>query len=151
MKYDRFKMEENIMQAWGITDEINLVYETLMEKDMTKDEIANALLGIVTMGNIKMQRVFEEFEKSVKVTEPEQIEFDLDPDLARVKLHGDTKKLCLMSDSDGVQFAVGSDYYDTERGIERFFWIDTEEETVTVSLTDDQFRQLAQVVAEVCS
>lgn len=62
---DRFDLEQNIMKCWNVTDDIDLLYSTLMEKEMTTDDIANFLLGMKTMYDLKFDELFTNFEKMV--------------------------------------------------------------------------------------
>ena len=59
---DRFDLEQNIMKCWNVTEDIDLLFENVMEKDMTQDEISNALLGLKTMYEMKFQKLWDNFE-----------------------------------------------------------------------------------------
>lgn len=59
---DRFDLEQDIMKCWNITEDINLLYRNIMEKDMSTDDIANALLGIKALYEMKFEEMFENFE-----------------------------------------------------------------------------------------
>ena len=63
---DRFDLEQNIMKCWNITDDIDMVYKNVMESDMTNDDIANALLGLKTLYNMKFEELFSNFETLVR-------------------------------------------------------------------------------------
>ena len=41
-----FEIEQEIMKAWHVIDDIQLLNENVMETNMSTDEIANALLGL---------------------------------------------------------------------------------------------------------
>ena len=62
---DRFDLEQNIMKCWNITDDINLVYKNVMESDMSTDQIANALLGMQTIYEMKFEKLFRQFEQLI--------------------------------------------------------------------------------------
>lgn len=62
---DRFDLEQGIMQCWNVTDDIDLVYRNLMERDLSKDDIANALLGLKTIYQMKFEELFHDFETLV--------------------------------------------------------------------------------------
>lgn len=62
---DRFDLEQDIMKCWNVTDDINLVYKNVMENDMTTDDIANALLGLKTLYEMKFEELFRDFETLV--------------------------------------------------------------------------------------
>ena len=62
---DRFDLEQNIMKCWNVTEDIDLLYRSVMEKEMTTDDIANFLLGMKAMYDLKFDELFANFEKMV--------------------------------------------------------------------------------------
>lgn len=62
---DRFDLEQNIMKCWSVTEDIYLLYENVMEKEMTKDEISNVLLGLHQLYELKFNKLFDNFETLV--------------------------------------------------------------------------------------
>ena len=58
---DRFDLEQNIMQCWNVTDDIDLLYKNVMEKNPSTDEIANFLLGLKTIYHAKFEELFDNF------------------------------------------------------------------------------------------
>lgn len=62
---DRFDLEQNIMKCWNVTEDIHLIYENVMEKEMTQDEIANALLGMHQLYEMKFNKLWDNFETLV--------------------------------------------------------------------------------------
>ena len=65
-KNDRFDLEQNIMRCWSVTEDIDLLYENVMESDMSQDDIANALLGLRVMYEMKFQKLWDNFETLIK-------------------------------------------------------------------------------------
>ena len=63
--FDRFDLEQNIMKCWNITDDINLLYENVMESEMSKDDIANVLLGMHQLYEMKFNKLWDNFEHLV--------------------------------------------------------------------------------------
>lgn len=65
---DRFDLEQNIMKCWNVTDDIYLLYENVMDRapEMTTDEIANALLGMHQLYEMKFEKLFNNFEKLIQ-------------------------------------------------------------------------------------
>ena len=63
---DRFDFEQQIMKCWNVTDEIDMLYENVMEKELTKDEISNYLLGLHTIYEMKFNKLFDMFEQLIK-------------------------------------------------------------------------------------
>lgn len=62
---DRFDLEQSIMKCWNVTEDIYLVYENVMDTEMTTDQIANALLGMHQMYEMKFEKLFKQFEELV--------------------------------------------------------------------------------------
>lgn len=62
----QFDLEQQILSCWNVTTDINVLYRTVMDGDMTKDEIANVLLGITSLYNLKFNEMWGTFEKSNK-------------------------------------------------------------------------------------
>ena len=66
MSKTRFDMEQEIFQCWHITDDLNVLLEAVVEKDISKDEISNILLGLEQLYNQKFSRLFSTFEELIK-------------------------------------------------------------------------------------
>lgn len=66
MKVDRFDLEQHIMKCWNVTEDVDLLYRTVLDgPEMTTDEISNALLGIKTLYEMKFNELFDTFEQLV--------------------------------------------------------------------------------------
>ena len=67
MKVDRFDLEQQILKCWNVTEDVDLLHRTLLDgpREMTTDEISNALLGIQTLYEMKFNELFNTFEKLV--------------------------------------------------------------------------------------
>lgn len=65
---DRFDLEQQIMKCWNVTDDINTLYEGVMDSspELTTDEIANALLGMHQLYELKFNKLFATFEQLVQ-------------------------------------------------------------------------------------
>jgi hypothetical protein len=61
-----FDLEQEIMKAWHVVDDIQLLNENVMETDMSTDDIANALLGLESIYNMRFEKVFKMFEDLCK-------------------------------------------------------------------------------------
>jgi hypothetical protein len=59
-------MEQQIMAVWGMCEELDLLMEGVMEKDMSRDDICNALLGLKVMHQLKSEKLFDTFEKLIR-------------------------------------------------------------------------------------
>ena len=64
MSYKIFDLEQSILQCWNVCDDIDLIYSQVMERSppLTQDELANILLGIKSLYQIKFDKCFGEFE-----------------------------------------------------------------------------------------
>ena len=61
---DRFTLEDQIMQCWGVTDDLDMVYSTeALYED--QDRMMNTLLGMQELYKIRFQRLFDTFEHLV--------------------------------------------------------------------------------------
>lgn len=68
MSLKRFELEQSILNCWNITDELNLLYENIIDNnhgEMTPDKIANILLGMKELYNLKFEKCFEDFEGTI--------------------------------------------------------------------------------------
>lgn len=66
MKLQRFDLEEKIMAAWNVVDDIKLISQAMSDKPMTEDEIANLLIGIEALYTIRFNDLFNTFEKLIE-------------------------------------------------------------------------------------
>ena len=57
-----FQLEQEILDCWTITKNIDTVLEGVLEYDLTPDQIANALLGLKELYEIKFDKAFRTFE-----------------------------------------------------------------------------------------
>lgn len=63
---DRFDLEQEIMKAWTVCDDLDLLLEHVLERDIDLDTISNALLGLRTMYHMKFETLFDTFAYLVK-------------------------------------------------------------------------------------
>jgi len=69
MKRNRFELEEAIMRAWSITEDVQLVAEDTDNLSMNPadaDELQNRLMGIQYISDLKMKKVWDIFEALVR-------------------------------------------------------------------------------------
>ncbi len=66
---DRFDLEQHIMQAWITSEDLDLFLWKLMDSpdEMTEDEIANMLIGIKTIHDARMNKLWNTFEELVSL------------------------------------------------------------------------------------
>jgi hypothetical protein len=63
---DRFDLEQQIMNCWHIIDDVKILNEYVLESDLTKDQISNALLGLEEIYQMKFDKLFRTFEELVR-------------------------------------------------------------------------------------
>jgi hypothetical protein len=64
MNYTRFDLEQLILKNWEITTEIKHLYEKVLDDDSyTRDQIANYLLGLETIYELKFNKLWDCFEQ----------------------------------------------------------------------------------------
>jgi len=64
---DRFDLEQNIMQCWNVTDDIQLYLD--MYDNMDEDQRMNYLIGLKQMYQMKFERCWNSFEIVVRTRE----------------------------------------------------------------------------------
>ena len=62
MKNDIFDLEQSIMNCWNVTDDLKILFEAVLERDLSKDEISNIILGMERLYHLKFEKLFENFE-----------------------------------------------------------------------------------------
>ena len=62
---DRFDLEQNILDCWKITDDVNLLYKNVMEEELDKDKITNVLLGLQAIYSMRFEQLWSTFENLV--------------------------------------------------------------------------------------
>ena len=62
---DRFDLEQEITDCWQITKDISTLYEGVVESNLTSDQIANTLLGLNQLYELKFNKLFTTFEKLI--------------------------------------------------------------------------------------
>lgn len=55
-----YDLEQDILLAWGTAEDLKLLQGLLEEAD---DNIQNTLLGIISLHNLRMEKVFSSYEK----------------------------------------------------------------------------------------
>ena len=61
---DRFDLEQQILDCWKVTDDIQLAFELSMDKN-DPDQMANLLLGLKTLYDLKFNKMWDTFEKCI--------------------------------------------------------------------------------------
>ena len=65
--YDRFDLEEEIMKVWQTEDDLDAVVHRMMEDPdpLPNKEIANLLISVSKIHDLRCQKLFDIFEKMV--------------------------------------------------------------------------------------
>jgi hypothetical protein len=64
---DRFQLETDITNLHNIADDLDLLLEGILERDMDTDDVANAVLGIATMARLRVDKAFDSFKAAFKL------------------------------------------------------------------------------------
>jgi hypothetical protein len=61
---DRFDLEQLILKAWQVKDDIDLLLKRQMDapEPLSEDEFANAMIGISTLHDMRMNELWDCFE-----------------------------------------------------------------------------------------
>ena len=62
---NRFDLEQQILDCWGITDDLKLLSEAEGNQRLSKDQTLNILIGLQELYNLKFEQMFNTFEKLV--------------------------------------------------------------------------------------
>ena len=63
---DRFNMEESIMSCWQTKEDMLLISERLLEdNELSKDSLANAIVGLGEIHEMRCRKLFEIFEEMI--------------------------------------------------------------------------------------
>jgi len=60
---DRFTLEQDIMQCWNVVEDLQNLYDS---EDLTPDQQQNYLLGMITIYEVKFNKLWQSFEKSIE-------------------------------------------------------------------------------------
>lgn len=62
----RFEFEQQIMDCWGVCEDIGTLAKMEDIRELSQDELANALLGLKTVYQMKFEILFDMFERMIK-------------------------------------------------------------------------------------
>jgi hypothetical protein len=71
---DRFDLEQEIMRCWNVVEDIRLLNKYVLEGTpdgdvLTTDRIANYLLGIEAVYELKFQQLWDTFSQTIKTNQ----------------------------------------------------------------------------------
>lgn len=70
LEQDRFDLEEALAACWNTQDDLNILYEEILEGDSSSEDIANAMLGLSRLHGMrcaKAMRILEELIHEGKI------------------------------------------------------------------------------------
>lgn len=62
----QFDLEQQILDCWGIKEDIDILTEAILERDISRDEISNILIGLSSLYQLKFEKTFNTFEQYIK-------------------------------------------------------------------------------------
>lgn len=73
---DRFQLETDIVNLHSIADDLDVIAEAILEREdeVSRDDIANALLGLSVLVKLRVDKAFDTFKAAFKLDQysPEQ-------------------------------------------------------------------------------
>lgn len=64
--YTRFNLEQQIMDCWNVCDDIKTIIKMSDLRELSEDELLNAMIGLQTMYQLKFEILFDMFEKMIQ-------------------------------------------------------------------------------------
>lgn len=61
----QFELEQQILDCWGITDDLDILFEATLDAQLSRDKIANIVLGMKDLYNLKFEKTFNTFEELI--------------------------------------------------------------------------------------
>jgi hypothetical protein len=67
-KYEIFDLEAEIMSVWNTKDDLELITSRMMDDPdpMSEDDIANVLIGLTELHDIRCKKLFDVFEAMIR-------------------------------------------------------------------------------------
>lgn len=66
--FNRFDMEQQIMNCWNVCEDLEVVNEGVLEGGITQDRVSNMLIGIKEVYHLKFEKLWESFESMCNET-----------------------------------------------------------------------------------
>ena len=64
--FNRFDFEQQIMECWRVTNDIEDLCDGVMNRNLDRDQIANILLGVRALYDLRFEELFRQFEQMVR-------------------------------------------------------------------------------------
>lgn len=65
-KFCRFEMEQQLLDCWNVTKDLNTVYEELTDHGLKHDNLQNVLMGMQELYNLKFEKLWRTFEEGIR-------------------------------------------------------------------------------------
>ncbi len=63
---NRFDLEQEILNCWRVVDDLKILYENVLENsNLDKDEVANILIGLSQLYEMRFEKTFHIFEECI--------------------------------------------------------------------------------------
>ena len=62
----RFDLEQQILDCWGIAEDLDILFEAILDKNLERDKIANIVLGMKDLYQLKFEKTFNTFEECIR-------------------------------------------------------------------------------------
>lgn len=66
MESSRFDFEQALTACWGTKEDLEMIYEDALEGRSSKEDLANALLGLARLHDLRSAKAFRIFEELVR-------------------------------------------------------------------------------------
>jgi HD-like signal output (HDOD) protein len=67
MNDKQFDLEQGILNCWNICEDMKIIAENVLEaKTVDRDKVANMLLGMAELYQLKFEKTFSDFEETSK-------------------------------------------------------------------------------------
>lgn len=63
---NRFDLEQAIIACGNIADDLDMLVEAVIEDTLTRDQVANVLLGLKELHELRCKRVFDIFSVMIR-------------------------------------------------------------------------------------
>jgi hypothetical protein len=61
----RFDLEQEILQCWGVTTDIDVLFNSIKDKNLSQSQILEILNGIKVLYELKFDSMFNTFESVI--------------------------------------------------------------------------------------
>jgi hypothetical protein len=67
MNHKQFDLEQGILNCWNICEDMKVIAENVLEaKTVDRDKVANMLLGMAELYQLKFEKTFSDFEATLR-------------------------------------------------------------------------------------